>query len=52
MSDPNKIAQQDVMPSSFISRVLANDALKKGVAGAVAGILVSVAIEALFPSEG
>ena len=52
MSDQNKTAQQDFTPSSFLTRVLANDALKKGVAGAVAGILVSVAIEALFPSEG
>ena len=37
-------------PVSFIRRVLGNDTLKKGVAGALASALVAVACEALWPS--
>ncbi len=36
--------------SSFISRILQNDAAKKGMAGAVAGILVAVVSEVLWPA--
>ncbi len=35
---------------SFISRIFQNDAAKKGVAGAVAGILVAVVSEVLWPA--
>jgi hypothetical protein len=35
---------------SFFSRIFSNDAARKGVAGAVAGILVAVVSEALWPS--
>ncbi len=37
--------------ASFFSRVFANDALKKGLAGAIAGALVAVVTESLWPSE-
>jgi hypothetical protein len=36
--------------ASFFSRVFANDALKKGLAGAIAGALVAVVTETLWPS--
>ena len=35
---------------SFVSRIFQNDAAQKGVAGAVAGLLVAVVSEALWPS--
>lgn len=35
--------------TSFFSRVLSNDATKRGIASAVAGVLVALATEALFP---
>ena len=50
MSDPKKILEE-VIPSSFISRVFANDALKRGLAGAVAGTLVACVMELAWPSE-
>lgn len=36
--------------SSFFSRVAGNDAARKGVAGAVVGLLVAVVSEAIWPS--
>ena len=36
---------------SFFSRLFTNDAARKGVAGAVAGILVAVVSEVLWPTE-
>ena len=35
---------------SFFSRVVGNDAARKGVAGAVVGLLVAVVSEAIWPS--
>jgi hypothetical protein len=35
--------------SNFFSRIFQNDAARKGVAGAVAGILVAVVSEVLWP---
>lgn len=37
---------------SFIFRVLANDATRKGLAGAVAGVLVASVIELVWPANG
>jgi hypothetical protein len=37
--------------SSFFSRVFSNDAAKKGVAGAIAGMLVAVVTEVLWPNN-
>ena len=44
--------QNNTDPSSpsFVSRIFSNDAARKGVAGAVAGLLVAVVSEALWPS--
>jgi cell division protein FtsX len=36
--------------TSFISRIFQNDAAKKGMAGAVAGLLVAVVTEVLWPA--
>lgn len=36
---------------SFFGRVLENDALRKGIAGAIAGVLVAAVSEALWPSR-
>ena len=36
--------------TSFIGRIFQNDAAKKGLAGAVAGILVAVVSEVLWPA--
>jgi hypothetical protein len=36
---------------SFFSRVFSNDAAKKGVAGAIAGMLVAVVTEVLWPNN-
>ncbi len=36
--------------ANFISRIFQNDAAKKGMAGAVAGILVAVVSEVLWPA--
>jgi hypothetical protein len=35
--------------TSFFSRIFQNDAARKGLAGAVAGVLVAVVSEALWP---
>jgi hypothetical protein len=36
---------------SFFSRIFANDAARKGLAGAIAGILVAVVSEVVWPSS-
>lgn len=36
---------------SLMSRVLSSDAAKKGIASAVAGVLVAVISEVIWPSE-
>ena len=36
---------------SFMSRIFANDAARKGLAGAIAGILVAVVSEVVWPSN-
>ncbi len=45
MSDNNNQTE------SFFSRVFANDAARKGLAGAVAGLLVATVMELAWPSE-
>jgi hypothetical protein len=40
----------DTSPS-FVSRILANDSAQKGAAAAIAGVLVAVIQEALWPSK-
>jgi len=36
---------------SFFTRIINNDAAKKGLATAIAGILIAVVTEALWPSS-
>lgn len=36
---------------SLFGRVVANEALRKGIAGAIAGVLVAAVSEALWPSR-
>ncbi len=52
-SMPNNVnlASPDPSQPSFISRVIANDAVKKGLAGAAAGLLVAVVSEAIWPTR-
>lgn len=38
-------------PPTFWDRVLSSDAARKGIAGAVAGVLVAVVSEVIWPSE-
>ena len=38
------------IPVSFFARILANESAKKGAAAAIAGVLVAVVQEALWPS--
>ena len=42
---------QNPSTPSYINRVLSSDALKKGAATALAGLVVAAITEALFPSE-
>jgi hypothetical protein len=47
MSDP--IHQN--MNESFVSRVFQHEATKKGLAGAIAGLLIAAVIEGVWPSS-
>jgi predicted transcriptional regulator len=50
MQNNTPLASTDLVPS-FASRVMNNDALKKGLAGAAAGLLVAVVSEAIWPTR-
>lgn len=52
MSDKNNSLNQDIVAASFFSRVLANDALKRGVAAAATGAILAAIMELAWPSEG
>jgi hypothetical protein len=39
------------VPASFFARVFTNDALRKGFAAAIAGAIISVVSEAVWPSN-
>lgn len=45
------LASPDDDSPSYLSRVMNNDAVKKGLAGAAAGLLVAVVSEAIWPSK-
>lgn len=47
----NPANHNDTDSASFVSRVLDNDALKKGVAAAAAGALIAFVSEFLWPSR-
>ena len=56
MSNPNTANQNPNDPDaqeerSYISRVFDNDSAKKGAAAAIAGVVVAVVQEALWPSK-
>lgn len=50
MSNPNNVSS-DIVTASFFSRVLANDALKRGVAAAATGAILAAIMELAWPSE-
>lgn len=51
MSNDNNIEPADTDHSpSYVSRVINSDSAKKGLAAALAGVLVAVVAEALWPS--
>jgi len=45
--------ENQIVPNrpNFLDRLLANDAARKGIAGAVAGVLVAVVSEVIWPSD-
>jgi hypothetical protein len=45
------LASPDDDTRSYLSRVINNDAVKKGLAGAAAGLLVAAVSEAIWPSS-
>ncbi len=45
------LASPDNDSPSYISRVINNDAVRKGLAGAAAAVLIGVVQEALWPSK-
>lgn len=47
----NASISPNIKMTSFLSRVFDNDALKKGVAAAAAGVLIAVVSEAIWPSD-
>lgn len=51
MQNNVSLASPDLVQPSFLARVAHNDATKKGVAAAAAGLLVAVVQEAIWPSK-
>lgn len=52
MSDPSASPTESTPASTpYLVRVFSNDSLKKGVAAALAGLLVAGITEAIWPSE-
>lgn len=53
MDQNNNNSPPDMMTSAkgFLERVLANEAARKGIAAAGAGVLVAAITEALWPSN-
>ncbi len=49
MNDQNQNNQAPGESASFFSRVLDNDSAKKGAAAALAGVVVAIVQEALWP---
>jgi hypothetical protein len=46
----NTPSSQPAAAPSFFNRVLNNESTRRGLAGAAAGLLVSVVVEAIWPS--
>lgn len=51
MSDKNNSLNQATLPVPFFSRVLANDALRRGMAAAATGAILAAIMELAWPSE-
>ncbi len=51
MQNNVSLASPDLVQPSYFARVFQNDATKKGVAAAAAGLLVAVVQEAIWPSK-
>jgi hypothetical protein len=51
MSDKHQIAHSIAAAPTYLRRVAANDSVKKGVAAAVAGVLIAAISEAIWPSR-
>jgi hypothetical protein len=51
MSDKNSNLNEEPLAPSFFSRVLANDALKRGLAAAATGAILAAIMELAWPSE-
>jgi hypothetical protein len=51
MNDQNQNTQTPGAAPSFFERLINNDSAKKGAAAAVAGIVVAVVQEAIWPSK-
>ncbi len=43
--------QTETNAPSYISRVIGHEAVRKGVAGALAGVVIAALIEAVWPSN-
>ena len=51
MNDNSNKTQIVAAQPSFMNRVLSNETARKGLAGAIAGVLVAVVSEVIWPSE-
>lgn len=51
MSNQNNVSPQ-LVSSSFLSRFLTNDALRRGAAAAATGAILAAIMELAWPSEG
>ena len=51
MSEKNPIAQSIAIAPSYLRRVANSDSVRKGVAAAVAGVLIAAISEAIWPSR-
>jgi hypothetical protein len=51
MQNNVSLASPDLSQTSYLSRVISNDSVKKGLAGAAAGLLVAIVSEAIWPTK-
>jgi hypothetical protein len=51
MQNNVSLASPDLAQPSYLSRVISNDSVKKGLAGAAAGLLVAIVSEAIWPTK-
>jgi hypothetical protein len=51
MQNNVSLASPDLSQPSYLSRIISNDSVKKGLAGAAAGLLVAIVSEAIWPTK-